>query len=73
MAIKTYGSVNGLSKEITKLYGSVNGQSKELTKLYASVNGQSKLIYQKAAPVPDYGIVYYKTNASDTTIKSVEL
>lgn len=47
MAIKTYGSVNGQSKELKGLYGSVNGLSKEVIKLYASVNGTSKLIYQK--------------------------
>lgn len=48
MAIKTYGSVNGLSKEFKGLYGSVNGLSKEIVKLYASVNGISKLIYEKS-------------------------
>ena len=48
MAIKTYGSVNGQSKEFKGLYGSVNGLSKEIVKLYASVNGISKLIYQKS-------------------------
>lgn len=72
MAVKSYGSVNGVSKEITKLYGSVNGVSKEIKKLYASVNGVSKLIYEAAASV-DYGTVYYKTSSSSSTILSVEL
>lgn len=48
MAVKTYGSVNGQSKELKAIYGSVNGLSREIIKLYASVNGISKLIYQKS-------------------------
>lgn len=47
MAIKTYGSVNGQSKELKAIYGSVNGLSREIIKLYGSYNGVSKLIYQK--------------------------
>lgn len=70
---KSYGSVNGQSKEIKKLYGSVNGLSKEITKLYGSVNGVSKLIYGSGSSTSPYGIVYYKTNASDTEVKSVEI
>lgn len=41
-----YGSVNGRTKNITKLYGSVGGQTKEIKKMYGSVNGQTKLIYK---------------------------
>lgn len=47
MAIKTYGSVNGQSKELKAIYGSVNGLSREIIKLYGSYNGVSKLIYEK--------------------------
>lgn len=59
MAVKTYGSVNGQSKEIKTIYGSVNGQSKKLVKLYSSVNGVSKLIYEGANDETQYGKVYY--------------
>lgn len=47
MTIKTYGSVNGQSKELKAIYGSVNGLSREIIKLYGSYNGVSKLIYEK--------------------------
>lgn len=47
MAIKTYGSVGGVSKELKTIYGSVNGLSREIIKLYGSYNGVSKLIYEK--------------------------
>lgn len=47
MAVKTYGSVNGQSKELKAIYGSVNGLSREIIKLYGSYNGVSKLIYEK--------------------------
>lgn len=59
MAIKTYGSVNGQSKELKTIYGSVNGQSKKLVKLYSSVNGVSKLIYEETNDETQYGKVYY--------------
>ena len=59
MAIKTYGSVNGQSKELKTIYGSVNGQSKKLVKLYGSVNGVSKLIYEETNDETQYGKVYY--------------
>lgn len=59
MAIKTYGSVNGQSKELKTIYGSVNGQSKKLVKLYGSVNGVSKLIYEGTNDETQYGKVYY--------------
>lgn len=71
---KLYASVSGQTKELAKLYCSVNSQTKELIKLYGSVNGVSKLIYGGSTG-PMYGIVYYKTNASDpdSAIQSVEL
>lgn len=46
MGCKSYGSVNGQSKEMKIIYGSLNSQSKKLIKLYGSVGGQSKLIYE---------------------------
>ena len=44
--VHLYGSVSGLSKEITHLYGSVGGRAVKITKLYASVGGSAKKIFE---------------------------
>lgn len=61
MTIKTYFSVNGLSKEMKKgSKVSVDGYARKLHKLYASVDGQSKLIFDDGDPQPYETIVYYE-------------
>ena len=44
--VHTYGSVNGLSKELAPIYGSVDGESVTLQKIYAGdSNNTARLIY----------------------------
>lgn len=69
MAIKTYGSVGGVSKEIKKLYGSVNGVTKEIKKLYGSANGVTKLIF----PSPIYGMLTFYTDSAHTSTKTITI
>ena len=69
MAIKTYGSVGGVSKEIKKLYGSVNGVTKEIKKLYGSANGVTKLIF----PSPIYGMLTFYTDSAHTSTKTIPI
>lgn len=44
--VHTYGSVNGVAKELAPVYGSVNGQTVKLQKIYAGdSNNTARLIY----------------------------
>lgn len=61
MAVKTYFSVAGRSKQMRKgSKVSVDGYSRKLHKLYASVNGTSKLIFDDGDMQPYDTIVYYE-------------
>lgn len=63
MANKLYGSIGGLSDNVTKIYVPVNGLSDNIVKGYCSVGGLSKLFFGSGGLYPSLKFAYnYQKN-----------